>query len=134
MSDKYADLARMFDAAPYSSFLGIKVVELSHCYSKVVLVMRPEHMNSVGRVHGGLIMSLADQAFACATNTFGGVYVAIQFNTNFFASPKEGDTVYAECRVVHPGKTIAVVEVVITDSHGRLIARATGTSANIDRG
>ncbi len=111
----------------------MKLMDLAHGYAKVAMVIRPEHRNFADRVHGGVLMSLADQAFACATNTLDGLYVAVQFNMNLFASPTDGGTVAAECRVVHAGKSIGVAEMVVTDSHDKVLARATGTVANVRR-
>ncbi|MBI4317398.1 MAG: PaaI family thioesterase [Chloroflexi bacterium] len=133
MAHDFDELTRKFDASPFAAFLGMKLVELSDRYAKVAMVLRPEHRNFTGGVHGGLIMSLADQAFACGTNTLDGLYVAIQFNINFFAVAADGETIFAECRVMHGGKSIGVAEIVVADSRGRVLARATGTVANVQR-
>jgi len=126
-SKRWQELTARFNGAPYAQELGMKVVGLDHGYAKVALPMRPAFNNWTGRAHGGLIMTLADHAFSCATNTLDGLYLAVQFNTNFIATPAVDGTVFAEARVVHSGRTLAVGEIVVYDSTERVIARATGT-------
>ncbi len=129
--EKRLQLIGKFDASPYSRSLGIKIVELSDGYVKLTMTVQESHMNFVGLLHGGVSMSLADQAFACATNTLDGNYVAIQFSFNLFGTAKPGDELIAEGRLVHGGRSIGVCEMTVTNSSGKVIARATGTSANI---
>ncbi|MCL5266356.1 MAG: PaaI family thioesterase [Chloroflexi bacterium] len=131
MSDAHLELFEPFAATPYAAFLGIKLLELSPGYAKLSMVVRPSHLNFAQEVHGGVIMSFLDQAFACAVNSYGKLYVAVQFSTNLIGTADVGETIYAEGKVTHFGKTIGVCELTATDSRGKLIARATGTAAGI---
>lgn len=129
MVSDYEALRRRFDAAPYASFLGMKLLDLSQGYAKVSMEVTPRYHNWAGMPHGGLIVSLADQAFGCAVNSLGGEYVGIQFSINFLAAPtEEEDTLTSEARVVHAGKTLGIAEITVQDSSGRIIARAVGTA------
>lgn len=131
MSDDYSDLFTRFSATPYADLLGMKLLELSRGHSKLSMEVKPDHLNFARLLHGGVMMSLADQAFACACNTYGKMYVAVQVSTNLFATAEVGETLFAECNVVHIGKTIVVCEMTVVDSRGKLIGRATGTGAGI---
>lgn len=131
MSGDCRDLLEKFAAAPYAELLGIELLELSPGYARLSLTVRPEHLNFSRSLHGGVVMSLADQAFGCATNTSGKLYVAVQFNINIFGTAAVGETIFAEGKVVHLGRTIGVCEMVVTDSEGKLIAKASGTVAGI---
>lgn len=131
MLENYAELARTFEESPYSQFLGMKVVELSHGYALISLQIDSRFNNWENLTHGGLLMSIADQAFGCALNTLDRIYVAVQFNINFFAPPQEGDLIYAAGRVIKAGKRVGVGEMIVRDGNEKLIARATGTVISI---
>ena len=134
MNVDWVNTRKRFDSSPYALCLGMKLVELTTGYAKVELKLKDEFRNWDGRIQGGVIVSLLDQAFGAALNTLDRVYVAVQLNVNFLTTP-EGDTIYAESTVLHRGKSLGVSEMVVTDSGGRLIARGLGTTIAIgDRG
>lgn len=134
MEVDWAKVRERFDSSPYALFLGMKLVELRTGYAKVELLLRDEHRNWDGRVQGGVIVSLLDQAFGAALNTLDRIYVAVQLNVNFVAPPN-GDAVYAESTVLHRGRSLGVSEMVVSDADGKLVARGLGTTIAIgDRG
>jgi acyl-CoA thioesterase len=94
--------------------------------------MRPAYLNFYGVVFGGIIMSLADQAFGCAVNSLKYPSLAVQFNTYFLASAYGGDKLTAEARVLKSGRRVSVAEVSVTNQDGKLIARATGTDIIVE--
>jgi uncharacterized protein (TIGR00369 family) len=73
-------------------------------------------------------MSIADQAFACATNSMGRPSIASQFNIHFVAGPTPGDDLIAEGKVLRKGRRVDICEIAVTNKDGKLIARATGTA------
>lgn len=128
MSDDVAELKAKAETEPIASFLGMRLLELSQGYAKVALKLRPEYLNFNGIVFGGIIMSLADQAFAYATNSVISPNVASQFNIHFVAGAGSGDELIAECRVVRAGRRVCISEMTVTNQDGKLIAKATGTT------
>ena len=62
-------LTEKIKTEPITSFLQSEILEISEGYSKVSLYMRPEFQNFHGIVFGGIIMSVADQAFDAAANS-----------------------------------------------------------------
>ncbi len=130
--DRLAELRAKFDGSPYASLLGIKVVELSEGRAVVSMLLRPEYLNWVGFVHGGALISLADQAFGCALNTLDRTYVAVHLSTGFVSAPKTDTTLTAEARVLHAGRRVGSVEIVVRGEDGKLVLEALGTSVAID--
>ncbi len=128
MSDVVKKLKAKSEKEPIASFLDMKLVELSEGYAKVSMKLKPEHINFNGMVFGGIIMSLADQAFAYGTNSVITPNVASQFNIHFIARADVGDELIAECRVAKTGKRVCVSEMTVTTQDGKLIAKATGTT------
>jgi len=128
MYDNIEKLRAMAEEEPIASFLDTKLLELSPGYAKVSMRLRPEYANFNGFIFGGIIMSLADQAFAYASNTVVIPNVASQFNIHFIAGARVDDELVAECRVVKKGKRVCMSEMSVNDQDGKLIARATGTT------
>lgn len=130
-SDYVAELKSKEKQEPIASSLKMKLLELSPGYSKVAMKIAPEYQNFNGYVFGGIIMSIADQAFAYASNSLNHPSVATQFNIHFVNSAGATDELTAECRVVRSGKRVGISEMTVTNQDGKLIARATGTTIPI---
>lgn len=102
------------------------MVELARGYAKVELTVRPEFANSPGWYAGGLVMSLADHAFGCALNTLGRLYVAVQFTIPSPGGASVGETLTAEGRVLHAGRTTGLGETEVRGEGGRLVVSLSG--------
>ena len=126
--DNVAELKASEVNEPIASFLNMKLVELTPGYSRVSMKLTKDHMNFNGLVFGGIVMSIADQAFAYATNSLVSPSIATQFNIHLISGAKPGDELIAECRVVRSGRRIGVSEMTVTNQDGKLIAKATGTT------
>jgi acyl-CoA thioesterase len=98
----------------FREHLGVKVLDVKDGYAKVSLKITKEHTNSLGAVHGGVIFSLADCAFAEASNYGDKVAVAIQVRINYLKPAFEGDTLTAEATRVSDGKTLGLYHITIT--------------------
>ena len=132
--DPVENIARLKEkqaGEPVAAFLGMELVALTAGYAKVRMQLRPEHMNFNGFVFGGIIISLADQAFAYGSNSMSLPSVATQFNTHFLAAPSPEDELIAECRVIKSGRKMGLSEITVTDGKGKVIAKATGTTIPI---
>ena len=127
-TDNLAELKAKEAGEPIASFLKMRLVELTPGYARVAMKLTPDHMNFNGMVFGGIVMSIADQAFAYATNSLVSPSIATQFNIHLIAGASPGDELIAECRVVKGGRRIGVSEMTVTNQEGNLIAKATGTT------
>ena len=127
-NDIIAELKSKAADEPIAAFLGIELVEISPGYARVTIKMRPEYLNFNGMIYGGIIMSVADQAFAYASNSMSPGSVASQFNLHFLSGAKVGDVLTGECRVVKSGRKVGVSEMTVTNQDGKLLAKATGTT------
>ena len=132
-SDTVVELRAREKKEPIASFLGMKVVELTPGYAKVAMKLKPEYQNFNGLTFGGIVMAVADQAFAYASNSLSYPSIASQFNIHFIAGAGAGDEITAECRVVKSGRRVGISEIVVTSQDGKLIAKATGTTIPVGR-
>jgi acyl-CoA thioesterase len=98
----------------FREHLGVEVIEVKDGYAKVSLKVTKEHTNSLGAVHGGVIFSLADCAFAESSNYGDKVAVAVQVSINYLKPAFEGDILTAEAIRVSDGKTLGLYHITIS--------------------
>jgi acyl-CoA thioesterase len=113
---------------PIAAFLEIKLVELKPGYAKVTMTVLREHLNFNGLIFGGIIMSLADQAFAYGMNSLVMPSIATHFTIQLIAGAKVGDVLTADCTPLKSGRRVGFAEMTVTNQEGKLIAKATGTT------
>jgi len=129
--DFLAELRAEEKTEPIASFLKMRLVELSPGYAKVTMKLVPEYQNFNGLTFGGIVMAVADQAFAYASNSLVHPSIASQFNMHFIAGAEVNDELIAECHVVKSGRRVGISEMAVTNQEGKLIAKATGTTIPI---
>ncbi len=120
---------------PFADWLGMKVTHVSRERVTAELPMREEFNNRFNIMHGGALMSLADNLGGTATMANlkpGQRTTTIESKTNFFAAVPMGDTAYAECTPLHRGRTTMVWQTKITRGDGKLCALVTQTQLVID--
>ncbi len=98
-------------------------VILSADADKVVCEMpiKDGHLNAHGGVMGGAIFTLADFAFAVASNYAGVPSVAIECNIRYYAASK-GSKLIATCTTDKEGRALGHYTVEISDDLGKKIA------------
>ena len=104
----------------FREILGIRIIEVKDGYARLSLKITKDHTNSLGAAHGGAIFSLADCAFAKASNYGDNVAVAIQVSINYLKPAFEGDTITAEAIRVSDGKTLGLYHVTVSKSDKKI--------------
>ena len=79
-------IKRTYILDKYAAYLGIELLEAGEGYCKVRLPIKEQFLNAADVVHGGLIFTLADVAFAVASNSHGQLALAINANISFLRS------------------------------------------------
>ena len=105
---------------------GIHLTVIRPGYAEAELEITPDKLNGLDLVQGGAIFTLADLAFAAATNSHAQLTLSITSNINFFRAESKG-FLYAEAREVLNKKRLANCEVNITNEAGNLVATFNGT-------
>jgi acyl-CoA thioesterase len=117
----------MMENDMFSKWLGISVVEIKDGYSKIQMAVRPEMINGLGTVHGGIAFSFADSAFAFACNNRNILSVALDTSINFIKPIFVGDTLVAEAKEIHNGRSTGLYHITITNQHNYIVAIFKGT-------
>ena len=120
-------VAHMMENDLFSQWLGIEVLEVSEGTSKIKMSVREEMINGFGILHGGIAFSLADSAFAFACNNRNVLSVALDTAINFTKPVHVGDTLIAEAKEIHNGRSTGLYHIEITNQHAHLVAIFKGT-------
>jgi acyl-coenzyme A thioesterase 13 len=106
---------------------GFRYETMGEGKARVAVTVGPGNVNLGGTLHGGTIATLVDCAGTVAIMTAdpqGRPGVTTDLNVSYFAAGRMGDEVVGEARVLHTGKSLAMVEVdVKRPSDGRLLAQ-----------
>lgn len=100
---------------------GIELLEVEPGMAKVSMKIRPYHFNGAKTVHGGAIFTLADFAFAVASNSHGQLAMGINTSVSFVKAATSG-TLYAIARERSRNPKLATYSVDITDDSGEVVA------------
>lgn len=105
----------------FASEAGVELLEVGNGTAKARMEILPKHLNGGGVCQGGAIFTLADLAFAAATNSHAQLTFSIQANIQFFKSESKG-FLYADAKEIFDHGRLASAEVRITNEAGELIA------------
>ncbi len=105
---------------------GIQLMEVREGYARTQVEIGPRHLNAGGGVQGGVLFTLADLAFAAATNAHGILTVTTAANIAFLQGATQG-VITAEATEIMDHRRLPFVEVRITDDKQRLLALFTAS-------
>lgn len=107
--------------------LGCEIVHVDSSKAAICLDITPIHLNLLGIVHGGVLMSLLDNAMGltvmlAAVNERA---VTANMNTQFLASCKSG-ILLCEAELLHRTKRTLTLNAQVKDEEGKLLALGSG--------
>lgn len=105
---------------------GIEIEAVSQGYAKCTLKIQPRHCNALGKPMGGAIFTLADFAFAVASN-FGDDTVVSQVSQITYLSAAKGSTLIAQAREVKSGRKTCFYQIEVNDELGTKVAYITAS-------
>ncbi|MDQ2074634.1 hydroxyphenylacetyl-CoA thioesterase PaaI [Haloarcula sp. H-GB4] len=126
MSGVADEVREHIESDAYCETLGIDVVELDSGYAQTELTITEDLLNFHGTPHGGAIYSLADAAFAAASNSHGEAAVALETNISYLDAVDTGETLSATAEETHLADSTAEYEVTVTAQDGERIATFRG--------
>lgn len=120
------DIFEFLQGDKFAINAGVELLEVGNGYARARMEIKPEHLNGGGVCQGGAIFTLADLAFAAASNSHAQLTLSITSNINFFRAESKG-YLYAEAREVLNRKKLSNCEVRITNEAGNLVATFNGS-------
>ena len=128
--DVPADLLDFYSRTPVNRHFGFRLVSRSPEGAVVSMEVDPGHIQEEGRVQGGVISAIADNAavYAFVPDLGPGEGItSVEFKMNFLRrATRDGGPLEARSRVVHRGSRIGVSDVEVYQA-GALIAKGTFT-------
>ncbi len=112
---------QFFAADAFAREMGVELVDVSAGRAKVKMDIRDRHRNAHGTVHGGVLFTLADVAFALASNSHGIPAAAINAHISYLNAAREG-TLVADAEEFALNPKLASYTVHVTDGDGGPIA------------
>ena len=120
--------------SPFGDLVGIKLVETGDGTAVCEVDIQAHHLNNGGRVHGGLLTTLADTCAGVAVRTKrpeGAASATTDLSIGFIRPPT-GNKLIANATVIHAGKRLFRTEISI-HCDDKLIARTNATFMIVSR-
>lgn len=110
-------------------FWGITMDEQGEGRLSARMPIRPQVLNPLGIVHGGVTYTLTDTVMGYAVwQQYQGQKAAVTVEVKItYLAPGRGEELIAEATILRAGNTLAYTECRVRDDRGRLVATATGT-------
>jgi len=117
----------MYDKDAFSQWLGIEILDMKAGIATVQMTVREEMTNGFGIAHGGITYSLADSAFAFASNSQGRMAVSVETSISHTMPVHVGDVLTAIAKEEHLSNKIGVYHIHITNQKNEKVALFKGT-------
>ena len=115
----------------FAEYCGLSLVSVGEGRAVVRMDIKPFHLNGNGFVHGGAIFTLADYAFAAASNSAAMVSVSINASISYIKAGKEQGALTAEARPLSLNTKLGTYLVEIKNDEGVVIAAFQGLSYKV---
>jgi len=125
--------ALMMEKDRFSQWLGLEIEAVGPGYCRLHYRVTDQMLNGFEQVHGGILFSAADSAFAFACNSHGIITVALDVSINFTRPARSGDLLLVEAKEVFLGKKTGVYDIRTTNTAGDLVALFKGTAYRTSR-
>ena len=117
----------MYANDSFSQLLGMEILQIEHGEVKVTMEVSEKMTNGFNIAHGGISYSLADSAFAFASNSLGHVALTVETSISHLEKVVKGDTLTAIARLVHRSNKLGRFEVKVFNQDEALVANFKGT-------
>jgi len=127
MESRIKKLEQILKNDRFSNHNDIRLISIGKGEATAEMTVSEIHLNGVDIIQGGALFTLADFAFAAASNSHGRIAVASNASISFFKGVSSG-TLTAIAKEHSSGKTLATYTVDIIDEAGTKIVFFTGTA------
>ena len=120
----------------FAALTGAKIISIASDTVTCMLEIQDCHFNAANSVQGGAIFTLADYAFAVASNRAdlekesGAITVAQSCNITFF-KPARGKTLIATTKCLQKGHKVSVWQIDVRDELGTHVAQMLGNGYTV---
>lgn len=126
------EVKQFFTNDRFATKNGMYIEEIGEKYAKCALEITDDHRNALGALMGGVPYTLADFAFAVASNWQNIGTVSLNTNMAYLSQPK-GNKLFAEAHLQKDGRTTCYYSIDIYDELGTKVANAVTTGFHISK-
>ena len=120
------EIIEMFEKDRFATGNGAIIEEVADRYAKCSLKLEEIHRNAIGAVMGGVYFTLADFAFAVASNWNKPLHVSTTSQITYLGVAR-GTRLIAEARKVKEGRSTCYYLVEVKDDLGNEVAHVTAS-------
>ena len=121
MKDPTEKSLRCLVSDQFAAHCDIELISITPGHARAKMVLQAHHLNGLGIIQGGAIFTLADFAFAAASNSHGTIAVAVNVSITFIQAAIAG-TLYAEAREISRNSRLGSYTVEVRNDKDELIA------------
>jgi acyl-CoA thioesterase len=121
------DIVNIIKGDSFANKLGITLTQCEEGYAETMVEIDQSMTNFHGPAHGGLIFTLADYAFAAASNSYGQVAVGLNVHMSYLAPGLVGHTLRCIATEINRTPRIAVYRMTVKNDLDKTIASMEGT-------
>lgn len=108
---------------PYTQHNHIVISDIGEGTSRIELDLKPESLNRLGRPHGGILFTLADDACGVALSGLRQeTCVTVSSTMDFMAAAELGDHLIATGQVIRAGRRTCFCQAEVKTAEGKLLA------------
>lgn len=128
--EKLNKVRERFKKDRFATDNGAVIEEVEEGYARCVMPLDEHHYNAVGSVMGGAIFTVADFAFAVASNWNKKPCVSLSAQITYLGRAK-GRKLIAEARKVKEGRTTCYYLIEVADELGNQVAHVTSNGFSV---
>jgi len=121
-------LDKMLANDKFSAWLGLQVDKIDTGYCKLHYTVKQDMLNGFGSIHGGILFSAADSAFAFACNSHGILSVALDVTISYTRPAKVGEVLTVEAKELNLTNKTGLYDIITSNEKGELVCVFKGTS------
>ena len=110
----------------FTDYIGVRITRVEDGIAESRAEVTDHHMNPIGTVHGGVLMTMMDQAAGTASASVSPAGGTVNCDIHFLAPAKKG-RLLCRAEVLRKGGRINVVHAQVQDDQGTLVADGTYT-------
>ena len=115
-----------FKKDKFAEWLGISIDKVEEGFAEVSMEVTENMQNFHGTANGGVIFSLADVAFACASNSYGQTAMGITVTIHYLQAGAVGDRLTAIATEDNKSNKLGLYRLEVLNQKKDLIALAEG--------
>ena len=112
----------------FSQWLGLQVLHIDKGYCRLQYTVKDEMLNGFSIIHGGVLFSASDSAFAFACNSHGILTVALDVSISFIKAANIGEILTVEAKELSLGGRTGLYDIRTTNEKGELVCFFKGTA------